>query len=97
MLFRSAPQKKLSFTAEVVNQQTNAEWRVRFLPFVKVPYLVLDLDPDYKWTVVGHPSRKYGWIMARDTKLPESTYQAILARLARQGYDPDRFVKVPQP
>lgn len=93
----AAPQKKLSFTAEVVNKQTNAEWRVRFLPFIKVPYFVLDLDPDYQWTVVGHPSRKYGWIMARETKLPEKTYQAILSRLSGQGYDPARFVKVPQP
>ena len=93
----AAPQKKLSFTAEVMNKETNAEWRVRFLPFVKIPYLVLDLDPNYQWTVVGHPSRNYGWIMARDTKLPESTYQAILSRLTGQGYDPARFVKVPQP
>lgn len=91
------PQKKLTFTAEVVNKQTNAEWRVRFLPFVKIPYLVLDLDPDYQWTVVGHPSRRYGWIMARESKMPDAVYQSILSRLASQGYDPQKFVKVPQP
>ena len=92
-----APQKKLSFTAEVFNKQTNAEWRVRFLPFVKIPYLVVDLDREYQWTVVGHPSRNYGWIMSRNKTMPDSTYQAILSRLSAQGYDPKRFVKVPQP
>jgi apolipoprotein D and lipocalin family protein len=91
-----APLQRYDFSAEVVNTQTNAEWRVRFLPFVKVAYLVLDLDPDYQWTVIGHPSRRYGWIMARERSLPDSVYAGIVRRLADQGYDPSRFVKVPQ-
>lgn len=91
-----APQKSYHFTAEIVNKQSNAEWKVKFLPFIKVAYLIIDLDPDYQWTVVGHPSRKYGWIMAREKTLPDATYQSILTRLAEQGYDPSKFVKVPQ-
>lgn len=91
-----APQKKMAFTAEVKNKETNAEWRVKFLPFVKVAYLVIDLDPEYQWTVIGHPSRKYGWIMAREKTMPDSTYAAILKRLETQGYDPKKFAKVPQ-
>ncbi len=91
-----APQKTIRAQAEVVNQKTNAEWQVKFFGFIKVPYLVIDLDPAYQWTVVGHPSRKYGWVMARERTLPEPTYQTILDRLAVQGYDPEKFVKVPQ-
>ncbi len=91
-----APLKKMNFTAEVKNKETNAEWRVRFLPLLKVAYLVIDLDPDYQWTVIGHPSRKYGWIMARGKTLPEATWQGILERLEQQGYDPEKFAKVPQ-
>lgn len=91
-----AKQKRYDFTAEVVNKQTNAEWKVKFLPFIKVAYLIIDLDPDYQWTVVGHPSRKYGWIMARDKTLPPSVMDGIHERLAAQGYDPARFVMVPQ-
>ena len=82
--------------AWVHNQETNAEWRIRFFHLITAKYLVLDLDPDYRWTVVGHPSRKYGWIMAREKTLPDSTYRGILARLAAQGYDPAAFVRVPQ-
>ena len=92
----TAKQKKYEFTAEVVNKRTNAEWRVKFLPFVKVAYLIIDLDPDYQWTVVGHPSRKYGWIMARDKTLPAPVMKGIHERLAAQGYDPAKFVMVPQ-
>jgi apolipoprotein D and lipocalin family protein len=91
-----APLKRFDFSAEVVNTQTNAEWRVRFLPMVKVAYLIIDLDPDYQWTVIGHPSRRYGWIMARERTLPDDVYAGILSRLAAQGYDPSKFAKVPQ-
>jgi apolipoprotein D and lipocalin family protein len=91
-----APLKQFDFSAEVVNTETSAEWRVRFLPILKVAYLIIDLDPDYQWTVIGHPSRKYGWIMARERTLPDDVYNGILRRLADQGYDPLKFVKVPQ-
>lgn len=91
------PQKRINAHAVVVNKKTNAEWQVSFLGgLVRAKYLVLDLDPDYQWVVVGHPSRDYGWIMAREKTMPEHTYQAILKRLRAQGYDPSRFEKVPQ-
>ncbi len=92
-----AKQKRYNFTAEVVNNETNAEWKVRLLPFLKVPYLIIDLDSDYQWTVVGYPSRRYGWIMARETSLPNETLDGIFARLKAQGYDRARFAMVPQP
>lgn len=91
-----APQEKLTALARVHDEKTNAEWRIRFFGLLTVDYLILDLDPNYRWTVVGHPSRKYGWIMAREKTLPDSTYEAILQRLAQQGYDPKKFQKVPQ-
>jgi apolipoprotein D and lipocalin family protein len=92
----AAPQQRLDFVGRVVNSETNAEWRIHFAPLVSAGYFIIDLDPQYRWAVVGHPSRDYGWIMARNRTLPEVTYQAILKRLAAQGYDPARFVKVPQ-
>lgn len=91
-----APQKKLTALARVHDRKTNAEWRIRFFGLITVEYLVLDLDPNYQWTVIGHPSRKYGWIMARAKTLPDKTYDAILQRLAEQGYDPAQFKRVPQ-
>lgn len=92
-----APQKRIDALAWVHNPETNAEWRVRFLGLITAEYHIIDLDPQYRWTVVGHPSRNYGWIMAREKTLPEKTMRGILTRLAAQGYDTARFVKVPQP
>jgi apolipoprotein D and lipocalin family protein len=91
-----APQKRYDFVGRVTNTVTNAEWEIRFAPLINVRYLIIDLDPAYQWTVVGHPSRKYGWIMHREKTMPVSTYRGILARLEAQGYDSKAFVKVPQ-
>ncbi len=92
-----APQKTFRALATVVNKQSNAVWKVKFFGLISADYLVIDLDPNYQWTVIGHPSRNYGWIMAREKTLPAATYEALLDRLAAQGYDPSRFEKVPQP
>jgi apolipoprotein D and lipocalin family protein len=92
----NAPQKRFDFVGRVTNPKTNAEWEIHFAPLINVRYLIIDLDPEYRWTVVGHPSRKYGWIMHREKTMPASIYRAILARLEAQGYDPKAFVKVPQ-
>jgi apolipoprotein D and lipocalin family protein len=91
-----APQQRVDFVAQVVDKRTNAEWRVQFAPLISAGYYIIDLDPGYRWTVVGHPSRRYGWIMARSKTMPEATYNDILARLEKQGYKAADFVKVPQ-
>ncbi|MEA3209189.1 MAG: apolipoprotein and lipocalin family protein [Chthoniobacter sp.] len=91
-----APQKTVKAQATVVNKETNAEWRVKSFGFGSVPHLVIDLDPNYQWTVMGHPSRDYGWILARERTMPNTTYELILDRLAAHGFDPARFARVQQ-
>ena len=59
-------------------------------------YWVIGLGENYEWAIVGHPQRKYGWILARKPVLDEPTLRTIHARLIDQGYDPDRFVTTPQ-
>jgi apolipoprotein D and lipocalin family protein len=92
-----APMKpKLKTVATVHDRTSNAEWRVPFFKVIRVKYLVIDLDPDYRWAVIGHPSRRYGWVISRTASLPDDTYSGILQRLREQGYDTAKFVKVPQ-
>lgn len=94
--FAAPLQRIVNALAIVKDKQTNATWRVRFFKVITVSYLVLDLDPQYQWAVVGHPSRKYGWILARSKTLDATTYEAILKRLGAQGYDATKFERVPQ-
>ncbi len=91
-----APLQQWNGVAWVHNKETNAEWRVQFIWPLRVPYLITDLDKDYQWSVVGYPSRKLAWVLTRQTTLDEPTYQGILERLRKQGYDTTQLVKVPQ-
>jgi len=77
-----------------------AKLRVSFavvlgVPLFTAPYWVIDLAPDYSYAVVGHPSRDYGWVLAREPELSEATLEGIFARLAEQDYDPARFRRTP--
>ena len=55
---------------KIADKQSNAKLKVRFapgflsvFPFVWANYWVIDLDPEYKWAVVGEPKREYLWIL----------------------------------
>jgi len=80
----------------IYNTETNAEWRVQPLWPLKLGYLIIDLADDYSYTVIGVPNRKYLWIMARDSTLPNDIYQTILEKVKKQGYDLDQIQMVPQ-
>jgi apolipoprotein D and lipocalin family protein len=93
----AAPMKQRAFARATIKDKTsNAVWSVHMFKVLPVRYLILELDPDYQWVALGHPTRRYGWIMSRSASLPEETYHEILNRLQAQGYDPSKFQKVPQ-
>lgn len=66
----------------------------RFL--VAADYWVIALEPNYRWAVVGHPSRRYGWVLARDPLLPPVAMAEIIGRIKMQGYDACAFFITPQ-
>jgi apolipoprotein D and lipocalin family protein len=59
-------------------------------------YWVIALDPGYGWAVVGHPSRRYGWVLSRTPSLPLATLAEIIGRIKAQGYDACEFIVTPQ-
>jgi apolipoprotein D and lipocalin family protein len=50
-------------------------------------YWIIDLDPDYRWAVVGEPKRRYLWVLAREPQLDAAVLEGITARAQAQGYD----------
>ena len=71
----------------IKNKETNAEWRMQFLWPFKMPFLIIELAEDYSYTVIGIPSRKYVWIMAREPSMSGELYKKILSNLKDIGYD----------
>lgn len=82
--------------ARIVDRSTNAKLKVSFFRPFWGDYWIIELGPEYEYSVVGHPSRDYLWILARAPTLPETTYQRILEGLRRRGYDTSRLVRTRQ-
>lgn len=82
-------------TARVVEGSNNAKLRVSFFRPFYGDYWVLALDPDYRWVLVGEPSRTYAWILARSPALDDATREALLAQAAALGFDRGAFVTTP--
>ncbi len=59
-------------------------------------YWVLDLAPDYRYAVVGHPQRRYSWILSRSPELPDEVLEGIFERLEAKGYDRGDFQWIDQ-
>ena len=91
------PVKSVRGKAKAVDSATNAKLKVTFFwPFYG-DYWIIDLGPNYEYAVVGHPSRKYLWVLSRNPEMEEGVYRGILERLEKQGYDTGRLVRTPQP
>lgn len=61
------------------------DW-LAWLPVVWADYWVVELDPDYRWAVVGGPSHKYLWILSRAPSMDRKLFDEISARAAQRGY-----------
>ncbi len=83
--------------ARVVDKKTNAKLKVSFFRPFWGDYWIIDLDDNYQYAVVGHPSRDYLWILSRTPQMDESVYEGILKRLKTQGYEISRLKKTLQP
>lgn len=67
-----------------------------WVPAVWAPYWVIQLADDYRYAVVGDPTREYLWILSRTPTLSAQDDAAIRARLPLQGYDPSKLRLEPQ-
>ncbi len=73
--------------AFVVENSGNAKLKVQFFWPFKGKYWIIDLANDYSYAVVGHPNRKYLWILSRTATMNDITYKQILARIKEKGFD----------
>ena len=89
-------EESMEGVAWVVDEDSNARWKVRFVWPLTFDYVILDVDEEYAHVAVGHPSRNYGWVMAREPRIDGAEYQRLLTVFETNGYDPTEFLKVPQ-
>jgi apolipoprotein D and lipocalin family protein len=70
--------------------------KVSFFWIFYADYLVMELDENYQWALIGSTSDKYLWILSRTSKLDESTKNLILEKARNRGYDTSKLIWVEQ-
>jgi apolipoprotein D and lipocalin family protein len=63
-----------------------------WVPGTWADYWVVELDPQYRWAVVGGPSRKYLWVLSRTPRMDGAVFDGIRARAAQRGYPVEKLV-----
>ena len=69
----------------------NAKLKVQFFWPFKGKYWIIDLADDYSYAVIGHPNRKYLWILSRTPKMNETLYQQIISGIKKKGFDTSKI------
>jgi apolipoprotein D and lipocalin family protein len=73
--------------ALVVDTHSNAKLKVTFFwPFYG-KYWIIGLDPNYRWAVVGEPTRKYLWVLARTSVLSDDERAEVDRVIKERGYE----------
>ncbi|MEO8206400.1 MAG: lipocalin family protein [Chthoniobacterales bacterium] len=83
---KNGKNRKVVGIARVVPNSENARLKVRF-GLIQGDYYIIGLDEkSYQWSIVGHPSRKYLWILSRSPKMDDATYRQLLNIAREKGY-----------
>jgi len=81
--------------AKIAGKATDGHLKVSFFLFFYADYFIMDLDPDYRWALIGSKSDKYLWILSRSPQMEEQEYEMILGKAHSLGYDLSELYKVP--
>jgi apolipoprotein D and lipocalin family protein len=83
--------------AKIPDPEDPARLKVSFFLFFYGDYYVLELDPEYRWAMIGSSTPKYFWILSRTPQMDEEVYQSLLENARQRGYDLEQLIKVEQP
>ena len=82
------------------DRKNTAELEVRFapailsfLPNVWGDYRIIGLDPEYRWAVVGEPTREYLWILSRTPAMSADDYSRATAIAETNQFDVAKLQK----
>ncbi len=87
---------KIKGVARVPDKDQPAKLKVRFFWPFSGNYYILELEENYRYALVGEPSRKYLWILARDKELDDNIYESLLKKAEEMEFDSKRVVKTEQ-
>ncbi len=87
---------KIKGVAWVPDKNYPGRLKVRFFWPFSGKYYIIQLDKDYRYALVGEPSRKYLWVLSKDRQLDRNIYISLLEKAASLGFDTERVIEVNQ-
>ena len=88
--------KRAKAFAKIPNPSEPGRLKVYFFWPFGADYLILDLDKEYRWALVGSSSPSYLWILSRTPQMDDGLYESIVEKAKSLGYDTSRLELVPQ-
>lgn len=88
--------KKAKGFAKVPDPNEPGRLKVYFFWPFGGDYLILDLDENYQWVLIGSNTRNYLWILSRTPQMPEAEYHRLVEKARLVGYDISRIELVEQ-
>lgn len=82
--------------AFVVEGSSNSKLEVQFFWPFKGDYWILELDENYKYALVGSPSREYLWILSRTPTLSQNIVDQLLRIAEAKGFDTSKIIYTDQ-
>ena len=86
--------------ARVQDLNTGAKMEIRFLPlalawlpFAWNDYWIVDLAPDYGYSMVGVPARDALWILARRPDMDPRQLERLVAKAQALGFDTTKLIR----
>jgi apolipoprotein D and lipocalin family protein len=92
------PEKSTSSegVAWIPDKSSPAKLKVQFFWPFSGDYWIIYLADDYSYVLVGDPSYKYLWILAREKEMDETTYKMLMQKAVDNGYDIKPIIRVKQ-
>ncbi len=91
------PKKQYNPTGFVVSENpSNAEWKMQFLWPFKSEYIIVYVDPNYQYTIIGRTKRDYLWIMARKPQIEQQELDRLIQIAVDEGYESNAILMIPQ-
>jgi apolipoprotein D and lipocalin family protein len=94
--FEETTERTLKASARPLEGSGGAHWKQRFFGVLSVQLQVLEVDPEYRWALIGNPKRSLAWVFAREPQMDATTYLELAERLRPHGYDPADLLRIPQ-
>lgn len=82
--------------AAFAGEPTTGRLKVSFFGPFYAPYVIFDLDPDYRIAYVTGGASTL-WLLAREPQIPAADMERFVATARQAGYPVDELIWVPQP